>query len=51
MREKWTSEKVPRQDGLVAAITGANTGLGFELQCGTNQLGHFALTGLDRQEV
>ncbi|WFE99107.1 SDR family NAD(P)-dependent oxidoreductase [Micromonospora sp. WMMD964] len=27
---KWTEQQVPRQDGRVAVITGANTGLGFE---------------------
>ena len=27
---KWTEQHIPRQDGRVAVITGANTGLGFE---------------------
>ena len=27
---KWTEQEIPRQDGRVAVITGANTGLGFE---------------------
>ncbi|MEU8235746.1 SDR family NAD(P)-dependent oxidoreductase [Actinoplanes sp. NPDC048967] len=27
---KWTEQQMPRQDGRVAVITGANTGLGFE---------------------
>ncbi|MCZ7374062.1 SDR family NAD(P)-dependent oxidoreductase [Micromonospora sp. WMMC250] len=27
---KWTEQQIPRQDGRVAVITGANTGLGFE---------------------
>ncbi|MFI9008006.1 SDR family NAD(P)-dependent oxidoreductase [Actinosynnema sp. NPDC053489] len=26
----WTEQQIPRQDGRVAVITGANTGLGFE---------------------
>jgi NAD(P)-dependent dehydrogenase (short-subunit alcohol dehydrogenase family) len=30
MGERWTSDQVPRQDGRIAVITGANTGLGFE---------------------
>jgi NAD(P)-dependent dehydrogenase (short-subunit alcohol dehydrogenase family) len=28
--ESWTEEEVPDQEGRVAVITGANTGLGFE---------------------
>ncbi|MET7950444.1 SDR family NAD(P)-dependent oxidoreductase [Micromonospora sp. NPDC005324] len=27
---KWTEQHIPRQDGRVAVVTGANTGLGFE---------------------
>ena len=27
---KWTEQQIPRQDGRVAVVTGANTGLGFE---------------------
>ncbi|GAA2511268.1 SDR family NAD(P)-dependent oxidoreductase [Winogradskya humida] len=27
---KWTEQQIPRQDGRIAVITGANTGLGFE---------------------
>src|SRR3954470_5609196 len=27
---KWTEQQIPRQDGRVAVITGANTGLGFQ---------------------
>ncbi|PSL42913.1 NAD(P)-dependent dehydrogenase (short-subunit alcohol dehydrogenase family) [Saccharothrix carnea] len=27
---KWTEQQIPRQDGRLAVITGANTGLGFE---------------------
>ncbi|ANZ39687.1 short-chain dehydrogenase [Lentzea guizhouensis] len=27
---KWTEQQIPSQDGRVAVITGANTGLGFE---------------------
>ncbi|WP_328532535.1 SDR family NAD(P)-dependent oxidoreductase [Micromonospora zamorensis] len=27
---KWTEQEIPRQDGRVAVVTGANTGLGFE---------------------
>jgi NAD(P)-dependent dehydrogenase (short-subunit alcohol dehydrogenase family) len=30
MADKWTADNIPRQDGRVAVITGANTGLGFE---------------------
>jgi len=30
MGEKWTERDVPEQDGRVAVVTGANTGLGFE---------------------
>jgi NAD(P)-dependent dehydrogenase (short-subunit alcohol dehydrogenase family) len=30
MTDKWTADDIPRQDGRVAVITGANTGLGFE---------------------
>ncbi|TDT97300.1 NAD(P)-dependent dehydrogenase (short-subunit alcohol dehydrogenase family) [Streptomyces sp. 846.5] len=30
MNEKWTSGDVPAQDGRLAVVTGANTGLGFE---------------------
>jgi NAD(P)-dependent dehydrogenase (short-subunit alcohol dehydrogenase family) len=30
MADKWTADGIPRQDGRVAVITGANTGLGFE---------------------
>lgn len=26
----WTEQQIPRQDGRVAVVTGANTGLGFE---------------------
>lgn len=29
--EKWTANDVPPQDGRVAVITGANSGLGFEI--------------------
>ncbi|MEU7799397.1 SDR family NAD(P)-dependent oxidoreductase [Micromonospora arborensis] len=27
---KWTEQQIPRQDGRVAVVSGANTGLGFE---------------------
>lgn len=30
MSEKWTEHDVPGQEGRVAVVTGANTGLGFE---------------------
>jgi NAD(P)-dependent dehydrogenase (short-subunit alcohol dehydrogenase family) len=30
MADKWTADDIPRQEGRVAVITGANTGLGFE---------------------
>ncbi|HEY1702558.1 MAG TPA: SDR family NAD(P)-dependent oxidoreductase, partial [Trebonia sp.] len=30
MTDKWTAAGIPRQDGRVAVVTGANTGLGFE---------------------
>ena len=30
MSAKWTSEEVPGQQGRLAVVTGANTGLGFE---------------------
>src|SRR5580658_220721 len=30
MNARWTSDDVPAQQGRVAVITGANTGLGFE---------------------
>ena len=30
MKAKWTSDDVPRQQGRLAVVTGANTGLGFE---------------------
>ena len=30
MRAKWTSDDVPGQQGRLAVVTGANTGLGFE---------------------
>src|SRR5712692_3091412 len=30
MNAKWTSDDVPGQDGRLAVVTGANTGLGFE---------------------
>ena len=30
MSTKWTSDDVPGQQGRVAVVTGANTGLGFE---------------------
>ena len=30
MKAKWTSDDVPGQQGRVAVVTGANTGLGFE---------------------
>src|SRR5216684_4349567 len=30
MTAKWTSEDVPGQQGRLAVVTGANTGLGFE---------------------
>src|ERR1700731_5166363 len=30
MKAKWTSDDVPGQQGRLAVITGANTGLGFE---------------------
>src|SRR5918994_351186 len=30
MNKKWTSGDVPAQDGRLAVVTGANTGLGFE---------------------
>jgi NAD(P)-dependent dehydrogenase (short-subunit alcohol dehydrogenase family) len=31
MSGRWTSENVPGQQGRVAVVTGANTGLGFEI--------------------
>src|SRR6266404_2865978 len=30
MKVKWTSDDVPGQQGRLAVVTGANTGLGFE---------------------
>jgi NAD(P)-dependent dehydrogenase (short-subunit alcohol dehydrogenase family) len=30
MNDNWTERHIPHQDGRVAVITGANTGLGFE---------------------
>src|SRR5258707_14249357 len=30
MNAKWTSDNVPGQQGRLAVVTGANTGLGFE---------------------
>jgi NAD(P)-dependent dehydrogenase (short-subunit alcohol dehydrogenase family) len=30
MADTWTADDIPRQDGRVAVVTGANTGLGFE---------------------
>ena len=30
MSEKWTEHDIPDQQGRVAVVTGANTGLGFE---------------------
>jgi len=30
MAARWTAGDIPRQDGRVAVVTGANTGLGFE---------------------
>ena len=30
MKTKWTSDDVPNQEGRLAVVTGANTGLGFE---------------------
>src|SRR5258708_39463682 len=30
MNAKWTSDDVPSQEGRLAVVTGANTGLGFE---------------------
>ncbi|GAA4405838.1 SDR family NAD(P)-dependent oxidoreductase [Tsukamurella soli] len=30
MAHKWTEQDVPAQDGRIAVVTGANTGLGFE---------------------
>src|SRR5260221_14326758 len=30
MNAKWTSDDVPGQQGRLAVVTGANTGLGFE---------------------
>jgi NAD(P)-dependent dehydrogenase (short-subunit alcohol dehydrogenase family) len=30
MADKWSADDIPQQDGRVAVITGANTGLGFE---------------------
>src|SRR5258708_33923246 len=30
MKAKWTSDDVPGQQGRLAVVTGANTGLGFE---------------------
>jgi len=29
-RTHWTAEQIPRQDGRVAVVTGANAGIGFE---------------------
>jgi NAD(P)-dependent dehydrogenase (short-subunit alcohol dehydrogenase family) len=31
MKAKWTSDDVPDQQGRLAVVTGANTGLGFEI--------------------
>ncbi|WP_063733649.1 SDR family NAD(P)-dependent oxidoreductase [Streptomyces sp. RTd22] len=31
MKEKWSADDVPSQVGRVAVVTGANTGLGFEI--------------------
>jgi NAD(P)-dependent dehydrogenase (short-subunit alcohol dehydrogenase family) len=30
MTEKWTEHDVPGQNGRLALVTGANTGLGFD---------------------
>jgi NAD(P)-dependent dehydrogenase (short-subunit alcohol dehydrogenase family) len=30
MADRWTANDIPQQDGRVAVVTGANTGLGFE---------------------
>src|ERR1700747_2052046 len=30
MKAKWTSDEVPGQQGRLAVVAGANTGLGFE---------------------
>jgi len=30
MADRWTADDIPQQDGRVAVVTGANTGLGFE---------------------
>lgn len=30
MNDEWTEQQIPAQDGRVAVVTGANTGLGFE---------------------
>ena len=30
MADNWTADDIPRQEGRVAVVTGANTGLGFE---------------------
>jgi NAD(P)-dependent dehydrogenase (short-subunit alcohol dehydrogenase family) len=30
MTDNWTEQRIPRQQGRVAIVTGANTGLGFE---------------------